>query len=366
MGQLTATVDVGLDERSYRILLGSGILNDLPAELTKINFPAKLAVITNTDLTELYGQPLLATLRDGGADAVLISVPEGEEHKNLQTLQLIYDQLIAGGFDRSCGLLALGGGVIGDTVGFAAATFLRGIPFVQIPTTLLSQVDSSVGGKTGVNHPLGKNLIGSFYQPRLVQIDIDTLKTLDRRELSAGLAEVVKYGVIRDPEFFQWLEENAEKLLQLDRDSLIFAIKKSCQIKADIVEIDEREGSVRAILNYGHSFGHAIEALSGYGQWRHGEAVAAGMVIAAQISQRRGLCGPEDVERIIKLLQRFELPTEPPLFSLDDYVEAMQRDKKVSHGQLTMVLNEGIGVARLVRIDDIKTEFTPFISDREN
>lgn len=365
MGKTSVCVKVGLGERSYNILLGSGNLTDLSEELAKIGFPRKIAIVTNDDLVDLYGKKLLNELLSNGLDVSLVTIPEGEDHKNLQTLELVYDELIRLGFDRSSGLIALGGGVVGDTVGFAAATFLRGISFVQVPTTLLAQVDSSVGGKTAVNHPLGKNLIGAFYQPKLVLIDINTLQTLDQRELSAGLAEVVKYGVIRDAAFFTWLENNADKLLSHDSKSLVHAIKTSCQIKADIVEIDEREGSVRAMLNYGHTFGHAIEALSGYGQWRHGEAVAAGMIIAAQISQAHGLCQQSDVDRIRELLMKMNLPTDSPQFDLSAYVAAMQRDKKVRCGTLTMVLNCGIGMAQLEKITDIESEFAPFIQGRE-
>lgn len=365
MNKTSESIRVGLDDRSYDILIGSGNLADLSTELSRINFPRKIAIVTNVDLAPLYGISLREELLSQGLDVSLIEMPEGEDHKNLKTLELVYDELIRLGFDRSCGLIALGGGVVGDTVGFAAATFLRGIPFVQVPTTILSQVDSSVGGKTAVNHPLGKNLIGSFYQPELVLIDIDTLNTLEQREIAAGFAEVVKYGVIRDASFFTWLEKSAEKLLSLDRDSLIHAIKTSCQIKADIVEIDEREGSVRAHLNYGHTFGHAIESLAGYGQWRHGEAIAVGMVIAAQISCKHGLCDQADVDRLRNLLVSFDLPIEFPKFSLDDYVSAMQRDKKVSQGDLKMVLNNGIGMAQLEMIEDIASEFAPFIQSRE-
>ncbi|MDT8420962.1 MAG: 3-dehydroquinate synthase [Desulfuromonadales bacterium] len=361
MGKSSDIVKVGLGSRSYDILLGAGNLSALHDELTSIDFSEKIAVISNPDIASLYADKVCGNLAEVGRDVRLITVPEGEEYKNLATLNLIYDELIGQGFDRSCGLIALGGGVIGDTVGFAAATFLRGVPFVQIPTTLLAQVDSSVGGKTAVNHPLGKNLIGAFYQPRLVLIDIETLSTLDPREMVSGLAEVVKYGVIKDPDFFLWLEEHAEELLSLDRDCLIHAIRTSCQIKSDIVEIDETENSIRALLNYGHTFGHAIESLAGYGQWRHGEAVAVGMVIAARISAALGFCSEPDVERIVHLLERFNLPTQPPPYSLADYVESMKRDKKVSGGTLMMVLNTGIGSARLEKISDIEAEFIPFV-----
>jgi 3-dehydroquinate synthase len=245
--------------------------------------------------------------------------------------------------------------------GFAAATFLRGIPYVQVPTTLLSQVDSSVGGKTAVNHPLGKNLIGAFYQPEMVLIDIAVLNTLDPREVSAGLAEVVKYGVIRDAEFFCWLEDNVQQLRDREPEALIHAIKRSCQIKADIVAVDEREGSIRAILNYGHTFGHAIENLSGYGQWKHGEAVSVGMIVASKISAQNGLCSQHDVDRLTQLLKALGLPTEPPNFSLDEYVVSMQRDKKVKQGHLTLVLNQGIGEAVLHQVADISSVFSSIL-----
>jgi len=249
-------------------------------------------------------------------------------------------------------LLALGGGVVGDLAGFVAATFLRGIPFVQIPTTLLAQVDSSVGGKTGVNHPLGKNLIGAFYQPRLVLIDVTTLATLSSRDYHAGFAEVVKYGVIRDQTFFSELVENAGKLCEHDPAALVTAIKKSCQIKADIVERDEREDGLRAILNYGHTFGHAIENLAGYGEYRHGEAVAIGMVVAAQISATLGLCTPREVEVIRQLLLDFKLPVIVPEYSAEKLLEAIGRDKKVHSGLLRMVLNRGIGDFEIRSIAD--------------
>ena len=319
-------------------------------------------MITNPVVGKLYSHSVCQSLKAANIDCFEIVLPDGEEYKTLQTLQTIYDQLIKNNFDRGCGLIALGGGVIGDMVGFAAATFLRGIPFVQIPTTLLAQVDSSVGGKTAVNHPLGKNLIGAFYQPELVLIDVDTLNTLDSREVSAGMAEVVKYGVIKDLEFFEWLESNYLRLQNLDNDALIYAVKKSCQIKADIVEVDEREGSIRAFLNYGHTFGHAIEALSGYGQLKHGEAVAVGMVVAAQISADQGLCREDDVARIRKLLLALKLPVKPPKHSLADYVAAMQRDKKVKEGTLTLVLNQGIGSVTLSKVQDISTVFSKILT----
>ena len=257
-------VIVPLADRTYSILIGSNILQNLGEELLKADFPKRIAVVSNPTVDSLYGLLVCETLKNAGFLPFQCNVPDGEEYKNLANLELIYDALINQGFDRGCGLIALGGGVIGDMAGFAAATFLRGIPYAQIPTTLLAQVDSSVGGKTAVNHPLGKNLIGSFYQPELVLIDIATLMTLEPKDVSAGLAEVIKYGVIHDYEFFCWLESNAGLLKDREPKALIHAVKRSCEIKADIVGKDEKEGSIRAFLNYGHTFGHAIEALSGY------------------------------------------------------------------------------------------------------
>jgi len=353
---------VALGSRSYSIHVGSGLLSGIGERLQQIHFPHQVAVVSNQLVADLYAELVILSLKQAGYDPRLILVPDGEDYKNLATLELIYDQLIDQRFDRGCGLLALGGGVIGDMAGFAAATFLRGIPFVQVPTTLLSQVDSSVGGKTAVNHHKGKNLIGSFYQPQLVVIDVATLQTLDPREVSAGLAEVIKYGVIRDADFFVWLEKHQKLLRQQDPEALIYAIKKSCQIKADIVEIDERESSIRAHLNFGHTFGHAIENLAGYGQWKHGEAVAVGMVVAAKISLAKGLCCEDDVSRLIRLLRAVDLPIEPPAFTLAAYVDAMQRDKKVKHGALTMVLNQGIGSVILEPVIDLAGLFSTILN----
>ena len=355
-------ITVNLAERSYPILIGAEILNELAIHLEEIHFPRRIAMISNPKISALYGRLVIETLKDHGFSVYEINVPDGEEFKTLKTLEQIYDELIHQNFDRSSGLIALGGGVIGDMVGFAAATYLRGVPFVQIPTTLLAQVDSSVGGKTAVNHPLGKNLIGAFYQPKLVMIDVATLDTLDQREIAAGMAEVIKYGVIKDAAFFSWLEKHADALKKLDRNFLIEAVKRSCQIKADIVEIDEKEGSIRAFLNYGHTFGHAVETLSGYGKWKHGEAVAIGMVVAAKISQHEGLCHPEDVARIEKLLLDLDLPVCPPEYSLADYVAAMQRDKKVKEGSLSLVLNEGIGVVQLRKISNVSAVFSSVLN----
>jgi 3-dehydroquinate synthase len=356
-------ITVALGDRSYPILIGNALLDRLGQELVAIDFPRRLAIVTNPTVAAHYAERVCGTLEQQGFRPFLLTVPDGERYKDLEHLAVIYDGLIEHEVDRGCGLIALGGGVVGDMAGFAAATFLRGIPYVQIPTTLLAQVDSSVGGKTAVNHPLGKNLIGAFYQPRLVLIDVDSLKTLDPREVVAGLAEVVKYGMIRDAAFFEWLESNAERLRVGDAQSLVYAIKRSCQIKAEIVAADEREGSVRAHLNFGHTFGHAIENLSGYGFWKHGEAVAAGMMVAVRVAQKCGYCRGNEVDRLQSLLQSLDLPVSPPDYPLADYVAAMRRDKKVKQGELSLVLNQGIGRVVLERISDIETIFSAVLED---
>jgi len=343
---------VGLGERSYPIWIGRDILSRLPEALKEIGFPTKVAILTNPKVQSLYGESLFDSLTKDGYACHFIIVPDGEEYKNGATLQSIYDELIGLGFDRHCGLIALGGGVTGDMGGFAAATFLRGIPYVQVPTTLLAQVDSSVGGKTGINHPLGKNLIGAFYQPCHVHIDVRTLQSLDAREFAAGMAEVVKYGIIRDRSFFDWLYEHREALQKRDAEALISAVKRACQIKANIVEVDEKENALRAILNLGHTFGHAIESLTGYRMYRHGEAVAIGMVTIAHISHALNLCSSDDVDAIRKLLVAFDLPVTPPDFSLETYLDAMKRDKKVQKGKLRLVLNKGIGDCLIRELDD--------------
>jgi len=353
---------VPLGNRSYPIYIGADILSTIGDKLIEIGFPRRVAVISNPTVERLYGEIVETSLSAMDIDYLSIILPDGEEHKTLQTLEMIYDELIKNNFDRSTGLIALGGGVLGDMVGFAAATFLRGVPFVQVPTTLLAQVDSSVGGKTAVNHSLGKNLIGAFYQPEMVLIDVASLHSLEPREVAAGMAEVVKYGVIKDASFFVWLESQYKALQDCQTDALIQAVKRSCQIKADIVEVDEKEGSIRAFLNYGHTFGHAIEALSGYGQWKHGEAVAVGMVVAAKIAEDQGLCQTADVQRIIKLLTSLNLPVTAPDYPLEEYVAAMQRDKKVKQGTLTMVLNQGIGSVQLTQVPDISAVFSKILA----
>jgi 3-dehydroquinate synthase len=344
-------VTVGLGARSYAIWIGQQQLANLNPALDTATFPHRVGVVTNPTIGTLYGEQLVAVLRAGGREVHVIQVPDGEQYKTLATVEEIYDTLIDWRFDRYCGLLALGGGVIGDLTGFAAATYLRGIPFVQVPTTLLAQVDSSVGGKTGVNHPQGKNLIGAFYQPRHVQIDIDVLQTLPAREYAAGLAEVVKYGVIRDAGFFGWLEAEREALAGRSAAVLEQAVAISCQIKADVVESDENEQGLRAILNYGHTFGHAVETLAGYGVIRHGEAVAIGMVMAARSAARLGLATERDVARLAGLLQAFGLPVEPPSFMAEEYLAIMRHDKKSRDGAIRLVLNHGLGAADLHQVE---------------
>jgi len=346
-------LQVGLQERSYPIWIGDGILNRIGEALDAVRFPKKIGVVCNSTVGDIYLAEIRQVLEGAGYRCCLIDIPDGEEFKNLQTLEQIYATLIEQGFDRGCGLLALGGGVTGDITGFAAATFMRGVPYVQVPTTLLSQVDSSVGGKTAVNLPLGKNLVGAFYQPVHVHIDVSTLRTLPGREFSAGLAEVAKYGIIRDESFFSWLEAHHGKLASLDAAALIHAVRLSCQIKAAVVEGDEREHALRAILNYGHTFGHAVEALSGYGHIKHGEAVAIGMVFASRLSESLGLCSRMDVERIESLLKALGLPVSPPTFSPEQYLSTMARDKKAVGGQMKFVLNLGIGDCRVQSVSHL-------------
>jgi len=336
-------LNVGLKERSYPIWIGKSILDQLPDMLAGVGFPSRVAVITNATVAGLYADRVQQILSRAGFLVHLIEIPDGEKYKNIEVFTQVITSLIEQGFDRQSGLLALGGGVVGDLTGYVAASYLRGVPFVQLPTTLLSQVDSSVGGKTAVNHPLGKNLIGAFYQPKGVLIDVATLQTLEAREFASGMAEVIKYGVIRDRRFFSWLDDSVDALQNLDGSSLIHVVEKSCQIKADIVENDEKESHLRAILNFGHTFGHAIENLSGYGEVKHGEAVSIGMLVASRISLKRGYCTGEDVAALSGLLRKFKLPITVPEFSLDAYLEAMGRDKKVTSGKLRLVLNVGIG-----------------------
>ena len=341
------TLTVGLNERSYPIHIGAGLLAE--SALLSAHLPRKrVAIVTNTTVAPLYLERLQKTLQEIGVHSVPVILPDGEVYKTSETLNLIYDALLSNRCERSTALIALGGGVIGDMTGFAAATYLRGVPFIQIPTTLLSQVDSSVGGKTGINHPLGKNMIGAFYQPQLVLADIATLDTLPDKELSAGLAEVIKYGLIRDLPFLAWLEQNMDKLLVRDMEALQYAVMRSCENKAEVVAADERESGERALLNLGHTFGHAIESGMGYGNWLHGEAVAAGTMMAADLSQRLGWIGATDVSRIRTLFQRANLPVVCPNLGTEKYLEFMGHDKKVEGGKLRFVLLKQIGQAELV------------------
>jgi 3-dehydroquinate synthase len=338
----TLTVDLG--DRSYPIHISSGLLDQADLILPHLA-QKRVAVVTNTTIAPLYLDRLTSALADAGVTATSVVLPDGEAYKNWETLNLIFDALLTQRAERKTTLIALGGGVIGDMTGFAAACYQRGMPFIQIPTTLLSQVDSSVGGKTGINHPLGKNMIGAFYQPKLVLADTDTLKTLPTRELSAGLAEVIKYGLIWDAEFLAWLEANMAKLRALDPAAITHAIYRSCEIKAQVVGQDEREGGIRAILNLGHTFGHAIETGMGYGNWLHGEAVAAGMVLAAQTSQRLGWLTEADVERTRVLVRAAGLPDVAPDLGVEKWLDYMGHDKKVEGGKLRFVLLKKLGEA---------------------
>ncbi len=338
----TLTVDLG--DRSYPIHIGPGLLDR--ADLVVPHLAQKrVMVVTNTTVAPLYLARLTATLEAAGIAVANVVLPDGEAYKNWETLNLIFDALLAGRAERKTTLIALGGGVIGDMTGFAAACYQRGVPFVQIPTTLLSQVDSSVGGKTGINHPLGKNMIGAFYQPRVVLADTGTLKTLPPRELSAGLAEVIKYGLIWDADFLAWLDANMAKLRALDPAAIAHAVYRSCEIKAQVVAADEREGGLRAILNLGHTFGHAIETGMGYGTWLHGEAVAAGMVLAAATSQRLGWLSEADVARTRTIVRAAGLPDAAPTLPFDTWFEYMGHDKKVEGGKLRFVLLKKLGEA---------------------
>jgi 3-dehydroquinate synthase len=338
------TLKVGLAERSYPIHIGSGLLNNIelimPALLHK-----RVAIVTNSTVAPLYLEGFSKALESRGVKVVPVILPDGEQYKNSETLKLIYDALLSNRCERNTPLIALGGGVVGDMTGYAAATYLRGVPFIQIPTTLLSQVDSSVGGKTGINHPLGKNMIGAFYQPQLVLADIATLSTLPDKELRAGLAEVIKYGLIRDLPFLEWLETNMEKLLARDELALQYAIARSCENKAAVVGNDERESGERALLNLGHTFGHAIENGMGYGVWLHGEAVAAGTIMAADLSCRMGWISEQDVSRIRQLFIRAELPVVAPKMGAEKYIQLMGMDKKIIDGQMRFVLLKALGLA---------------------
>lgn len=338
------TLTVELGERAYPIHIGQRLLSQADLLLPHLKRP-QVAIVTNTTVAPLYLEQVSAPLRAQGVSVLPIVLPDGEQYKNAETLDIIYDTLLAHRCERSCTLIALGGGVVGDITGYAAATYLRGVPFIQMPTTLLSQVDSSVGGKTGINHPRGKNMIGAFYQPQVVLADTTTLNTLPDRELSAGLAEVIKYGLIRDQDFLHWLETHMDQLTARDPQALAYAIQRSCVNKAEVVALDERESGERALLNLGHTFGHAIENGMGYGVWLHGEAVAAGAMLAAQLSQRLGWLSPQEVARVARLLQAAHLPIAAPRLGVERYLDLMALDKKVADGKIRLVLLASLGKA---------------------
>ncbi|MDB5954477.1 3-dehydroquinate synthase [Ramlibacter sp.] len=337
-------VRIALGERSYDIRIGAGVLAD-PASWAGLPPAAAALIVSNTTVAPLYAQRLRAALAGHYRSVFEVVLPDGEVHKDWSTLNLIFDALLSHGCDRKTVLFALGGGVVGDMTGFAAASYMRGVPFVQVPTTLLAQVDSSVGGKTAINHPLGKNMIGAFYQPERVVCDLETLATLPARELSAGLAEVIKYGPIFDLAFFEWIEANIAPLLQRNPQALAHAVRRSCEIKAEVVGQDEREAGLRAILNFGHTFGHAIEAGLGYGEWLHGEAVGCGMVMGLQLSRRLGLVDEAFVQRVTTLIARAGLPIVGPDLGADRYLELMRVDKKAEAGQIRFVVIERPGQA---------------------
>ena len=345
----TVTVDTGRER--YDILIGAGLL-DAPASWAGLPRAAQAVIVSNTRVAPLFAQRLQRALRDRYAQVLLVELPDGERHKDWATLNLVFDRLLAAGCDRHSVLFALGGGVVGDITGFAAACYMRGVPFVQVPTTLLAQVDSSVGGKTAINHPAGKNMIGAFHQPLRVVCDLDTLASLPPRELRAGLAEVIKYGPIADAEFLHWIEEHLPQLLTGERAALAHAVRRSCEIKAAIVGQDERETGLRAVLNFGHTFGHAIEAGLGYGEWLHGEAVACGMVMASALSAHLGLVDAAFVARIGRLIERAGLPVRGPALGPERYLSLMRVDKKALDGEIRFVLIDGVGHAVLRSASD--------------
>jgi 3-dehydroquinate synthase len=337
-------VAIELGDRSYPISIGTGLLAD-PGVWAQVPVAMRALIVTNSMVAPLYARQLAQALASRHAGVYIVELPDGEEHKTWQTLNLIYDSLLQNGCDRKTVLYALGGGVVGDMTGFAAASFMRGVPYVQVPTTLLAQVDSSVGGKTAINHPLGKNMIGAFYQPHLVVCDLDTLATLPPREFSAGLAEAIKYGPIADLTLLDWFEENIHLLMARETAAIAHVVQRSCEIKAWVVNQDERESGLRAILNFGHTFGHAIETGLGYGQWLHGEAVACGMVMALNLSRRLGLIESDFVERVTALLRRAKLPTTGPNLGAERYLELMRVDKKAEAGEIKFVLIDRPGHA---------------------
>lgn len=345
------TLEVDLGDRSYPIYIGTDLI-DQPNLFSACKKATSIFIVTNTTVAPLYAERLTKTLELLGKPVRTIILPDGESYKDWKNLQLIFDDLLKFGADRQTMLVALGGGVIGDMTGFAAASFMRGIRFIQVPTTLLAQVDSSVGGKTGINHPLGKNMIGAFHQPTAVIADLNTLKTLPPRELSAGLAEVIKHGAIADEHFLAWIETNTSALLACNTDAMAHAVLRSCEIKSAVVSADEKEGGLRATLNFGHTFGHAIEAGMGYGEWLHGEAVGCGMVMGADLSHRLGYISETQANHLKHIIKSMNLPTEPPKFGSARYIELMQVDKKTEGGQIRYVVLEKIGKAKIQSVPD--------------
>ncbi|HEX7685693.1 MAG TPA: 3-dehydroquinate synthase [Trinickia sp.] len=345
------TVNVDLGERSYPIRIGADLIG-----LTDLFAPhiagATVAIVTNETVEPLYGEALRAALAPLGKQVSTVVLPDGESYKHWETLNLIFDALLTARADRKTTLIALGGGVVGDMTGFAAACYMRGVPFIQVPTTLLSQVDSSVGGKTGINHPLGKNMIGAFYQPQAVVADIGTLRTLPERELAAGIAEIIKTAAIADRAFFEWIEANIDALNRRDADALVHAVKRSCEIKASVVAADEREGGLRAILNFGHTFGHAIEAGLGYGEWLHGEAVGCGMVMAADLSVRLGYLDDALRKRLVAVIGAARLPLRAPALGDTRYIDLMKVDKKTEAGAIKFVLLEALGQTKVTDVPE--------------
>lgn len=354
------TITVALAERSYPIYIGARIFDEAALFLPHLA-QKKAAIVTNETIAPLYLERLANSLRSAAVEIVPVVVPDGEKHKNWHTLNMIFDTLLTNRLERKSTIIALGGGVVGDLSGFAAASYLRGAPFIQVPTTLLAQVDSSVGGKTGINHPLGKNMIGAFYQPKAVIADTSTLNTLPDRELAAGLAEIIKCGLIRDLPFFEWLEQNVEKILDRDPLALAYAVRRSCENKAEVVAADEREEGDRALLNLGHTFGHAIETATHYERYLHGEAVALGTVLAARLSNQLGWIDQGSLNRAQQLLARARLPVQAPKLGSETYLRLMAGDKKVSGGVLQLILLKAVG--RAVRCPAPMAELTKLLND---
>jgi 3-dehydroquinate synthase len=343
---------VDLASRSYPIYIGTNLLEQTALFEPHLKSSTTVFIVSNTTVAPLYAKTLTNTLSQLGKTVRLLELPDGESFKDWQHLQLIFDELLAHGADRQSMIVALGGGVVGDMAGFGAASFMRGIRFIQVPTTLLAQVDSSVGGKTGINHPLGKNMIGAFHQPVAVIADLNTLRTLPHRELSAGLAEVIKHGAIADADFLDWIEANTGALLACDTNAMAHAVLRSCEIKSAVVSADEREGGIRATLNFGHTFGHAIESGLGYGEWLHGEAVGCGMVMAADLSARLGQIGQADAQRLKRIIASMHLPIAPPKLGSQRFMELMQVDKKTEAGQIRYITLGSIGAARIQQVPD--------------